>query len=115
MIYKAVNTDRGEKTSVVLDTPYVLEAKHTVIIPALCLGTIPHGVHLESSCSGAACFVMLIGEPDLIVSHNLIVVPRPVPEGDVVTYVFNLSNSQLRIRKGEVISRLIRMLGTSWI
>lgn len=117
MIHSVIKEDGGG-THYVLDTPYRLEARHTLLIPALCLGTIPHGIVANSRMTDTGdqhSFLMIVGEPDVLVSHNLIVCPQPVPNGDVVTYVFNISSQQLRIRKGEVISRLVRVLGSVWI
>ncbi len=96
-------------------TSYPLKAMHTVLIPALCMGTIPHGIVLETSTwELSPSLVMLVSEPLAMISHNLIVAQGPVDDGDVVTYAFNMSNEALRVRKGEVVSRLIKISGVSW-
>jgi len=102
--------------------PYRLAAVHSVHIPALCQARIPHGMALTSSYTlrngaevdTAHSLVMLVAEPLVMVSHNLIVQAGPVEDGDLFTYVFNMSNSALKIRKGESISRLVRVLGSVW-
>lgn len=102
--------------------PFRLCAMHSVIVPALCQARIPHGVVLESSYTASAgetvdtrhTLVSLVPETLAMVTHNLIVQAGPVDDGDIFTYVFNLSNEQLIFRKGESISRLVKLVGSVW-
>ncbi len=101
-----------------------LKAMHSLVIPALCQGIVPHEFELTTDI----CFedpkeyrvdeektaIWLVPEPGLMTSRNLIVLTGPIEDGPVLTHVFNLSNEQLRIRKGEVISRLVLVEGHIW-
>jgi hypothetical protein len=86
------------------------------------MGIVPHGVALETIAEVPIesifmpinSMVWLVREPNTMVSHNLIIDQGPVMDGDIFTSVFNLSNSQLRIRKGEVVSRLVCIQGVTW-
>jgi len=124
MLHKLSGTDRkGNKEMIWLEhLPFKLYTPHSVVIPALCQGRIPHGVLLESSYTAQSgeiadtthSLVALVPDPLVMVTHNLLVQTGPVDDGDIFTYVFNLSNEQLIIRKWESVSRLVRLNGSIW-
>ena len=90
---------------------------HSILIPALCVGVIPHGVSLDTSWEEAgdeSSWVMLVPEPGALLAHGLLIVSGPVPDGDVTTTVFNLTNEEKRLRRTECVSRLVKMTGASW-
>ncbi len=103
--------------------PFKLAAFNSVRVPALCLGMVPHrltlrthpgGLDMETLETPPHSFILLVGEPNVLMSHGLLIVPRVITDGDVFTHVFNLSNKEMLVRKGEVLSRLVRVLGSVW-
>ena len=86
---------------------------HTLVVPALCVGRIVHGMDLLSSGSDPS-WVCLVPEPETLIRHGLLVESGPVDDGIVVTTVFNLTNTEKRLTKRDCISRLIKIPGAKW-
>lgn len=87
-----------------------LQASATIHIPGFCAGFIPHNAPLTALNDGYWVFV---GAPDLFQHKGLMVLCEAVPKEakgsarKLVTPVFNLSNKQVRIRRGEIVSRIL--------
>lgn len=101
-------------TVMITGEPVPLAAVHSVVIPALCMGRIPHGLTLDLD-GGEESTILLVREPGALLVQGLLVEQGPISAGAVETVVFNLTNSEIRVRKGVVVSRLIRVLGSRWV
>ncbi len=77
----------------------------TIIIPPLSIGRIPHDRDLRAN----GCSVYMFSQPNTFSMLNLLINPRPVEDGEVITYVFNLSNQPVKVRRGDIISRLVAL------
>lgn len=77
-------------------------------IPPFCAGFVPHT--MKVSATG-----VFMGAPGIYQRLGLLVIPEfgtclgttKKPDSTLVTPVFNLSSMQIRIRQGEVVSRLL--------
>jgi hypothetical protein len=87
---------------------------YSVIIPALCMGMVPHYTvfSVDEDNTNWGVSVWIVREPYVMETHNLIVDQGPILPGEIFTRVFNLSNKALKIRKGEAISRLMLVAGS---
>ena len=96
--------------------PIPLPALHSVAVPALCMAVIPHGLELISVPDDREdSLVMLVKGTNILTTRGLLIEQGPLCDGIVTTVVFNMTNQELRIRKGEVVSHLIRVIGCSWV
>ncbi len=81
-----------------------LYATRTVIVPELSFAVIPHG--LMGNPRGPRQFIAplqgVFMERHLLVSLEII-----TDEGELITHVFNLSASRVRVGKGEAVSQLV--------
>jgi len=100
-------------TGPVGDVPILLPVRNSVAIPALCVGVLPHGMELTLDDS-LQSWVMLVREPGMLTIRGLWIDQGPVKTGPITTTVFNMTNQEVRIRKGEVVSRLLRVQGARW-
>jgi hypothetical protein len=87
---------------------------HSVVIPALCIGVIPHGVALDSDGEDPS-WVLMVPEPSALLAHGLMVMTQAVEDGDVITVVFNITSKEKRLLKGECVSRLVKVPGAAWV
>ena len=79
-----------------------LPAIASIDVPPLCCAVIPHGLLIETDGP-----VVKVSEPHIFMERSLLVETCLVRDGEVTTAVFNLSGERRRIRKGDVISRLV--------
>lgn len=81
-----------------------LYAARTVIVPELSFACIPHGI--TANLNGKRQFILPLAgvfmELHLLISAELI-----TTDGELVTHVFNLSGSRVRVGKGQTVSQLI--------
>ncbi len=84
---------------------YRLESDSTIIIPPLSVGRIPHDIILHAP-NGR---VFMYPEPDVFGILQLLIPCRPVDSGEVITYLFNISNKRVKIHRGDIISRLVAL------
>jgi len=82
-----------------------LEAERTVWVPELSIGVIPHGTEVEMNASIA----FIISAPRTMVDKCLLVCPQVFEGGPLFTTVFNLSNQTVRVKAGEIISKLVAL------
>jgi len=75
----------------------------SVAIPGMAYGTLIHRLHIET-ISGTP---FLVRNPGVFMAKGFIVDQGPLQNGPVETYIFNLSNLNVRVSKGESISSLI--------
>jgi len=88
------------------DVPYFdLRAEKAISIEPLCMGVIPHPTFLKARKHP----VMLISRHGVFAKRNLWIENTVIPEGKVYTNVFNMGNSPIKVRKGDIISQLIEM------
>lgn len=89
---------------------------HSIVIPALCMGRIVHGLVMVTDWDNEdePSWVCLISEPNTLTTHGLWIESGPVYDGEIITTVFNLTNVEKRIRKTDVVSRLVRIPGAMW-
>lgn len=82
-----------------------LTAAHSVSIPALCLGQIPHDYTVREER------LWVVRVPGVLVDRSLLVDQGPVwaSSTKLCTQVFNLSASEQIIHKGESVSMLVRI------
>jgi len=82
-----------------------LPAKVSIDVPGLSYGTIVHGCDLTFIGVGYRLFLYRI--PGTFTIMNFLVDQGPVTEaGELVTYVFNLSNRRVKVQKGQAVSML---------
>lgn len=102
---------RGESQT---RTTWDLKAYTTIRIPPLCIGVIPHEVGVLPAYDGPLTLkfhIWLLRKPHALAELNLLVDQGPINAIEpVVTRVFNLSNRQVRIKRGDVISYLACIL-----
>lgn len=81
-----------------------LYAARTVIVPELSFACIPHGI--AADLDGRRKFILPLAgvfmERHLLISAELI-----NTDGELITHVFNLSGSRVRVGKGQSVSQLI--------
>lgn len=82
-----------------------LPADHTMHVPPLCCAIIPHSIRLLPTAQHTV--VLLTRVPGVFAEKHLWVDQGPLVAGDITTAVFNISNRPIKIKRGEVISRLI--------
>lgn len=81
-----------------------LEAAFNLVVPEVGSAAIPSGLTLETF----GHLIVLMREPGLL-AKGLLVDQGPMGDGPVVTVVFNLSSESIRIKRGDVLSRLVRL------
>jgi hypothetical protein len=79
-----------------------LKTSRSIDIPPLCTAALPHDISIETDG-----VVLLIPEPSVFLEHGLFVGVCVQPTGVVSTSVFNVTGHAVRVRKGEVVSRLV--------
>lgn len=82
-----------------------LPVPFTILIPALCPGKITHGYRLGKDTDDT--LVWLVQAPGTFEQEGLLVVSSPVETGEIITWLFNISNVPVTLRKGRVVSRLL--------
>lgn len=91
-----------------------LPVARQVIIPELAFALVSHNIRIEPSDtavrSDTAVQVFIMPVEGVFMERSLLVGIEPVAaDGEVLTRVFNLSHKPARIRKGDVISQLVRL------
>lgn len=87
---------------------FPLPATINLNIPPLCVGSIKHGLYLEQAYSSDAqppCIV--IAYKDVIRTRSLLVISKLIDYGEIITEVLNISNLEVKIRRGDIVSVLL--------
>lgn len=95
--YTSTLVNPGDKVDLVAAT--------NIFVPPLCCGVIPHLIRAVKASN--TNMLMLVGIKGTLMSRTLLIEQGEVEDGSVLnTACFNISNTRIRIEKGEVISRL---------
>ena len=85
-----------------------LPAATTIRIPPMCMASIPHNIRVLSQDIETVLWIARL--PHAWEALNLLVDQGPLSLSDrLCTHVFNLSNRQVKIPRGAVVSQLISL------